>query len=405
MCLTGIRANHVPAQDEGNFGTSDPQLWVYEGQGNFDTVQKTASVLDDLNPTWGGRVCVSTRPRQDRRTCFDIRDDYPWGDGDLLAFGCTTLTPEDATTHRTITVHLDSGTTISFMLELPLPSSCLTPCQRNVLPSLPLLTVASATIQPEWEAYARRVYHQSLGSLADGATLDPNTFSIFYRDSGGQSLVFADDPCLEVCTLESWPDREAVYDGTPWVGDSGPEKGIGEIGFFVHRPFILRQAAQACDVLEVMHVRTEWLGGEKGVSWFFHAPGSGIFLHCHELPTEGQIVVYRNRADWQEAHGGRSWVMDEHILGTLEEEGVAMLIFTAADFTVFDSDGTNPSTEIVVRHKNRRSNELDSGRGSCLDDPRIGFQFRTGFDASLPCVCRPRDPPRAAINCDDTPLQ
>ena len=40
-----------------------------------------------------------------------------------------------------------------------------------------------------------------------------------------------------------------------------------------------------------------------------------------------------------------------------------------------------------------------------LDDPRIGFQFRTGLDASLPCVCRPRNPPRAAVNCDDTPLQ
>ena len=37
------------------------------------------------------------------------------------------------------------------------------------------------------------------------------------------------------------------------------------IAFFVHRPFITAAAAQACDALEVMHVRTDWLDGEKGV--------------------------------------------------------------------------------------------------------------------------------------------
>ena len=62
------------------------------------------------------------------------------------------------------------------------------------------------------------------------AAVDPNTFSLFYSDAGGQSLAFADDPCLAVCTLESWPNREVVYDGTPWVGDSGPEEGVGRLG-------------------------------------------------------------------------------------------------------------------------------------------------------------------------------
>ena len=146
-------------------------------------------------------------------------------------------------------------------------------------------------------------------------------------------------------------------------------------------------------------------GGEKGVSWFFHAVGSGVFLQCHDLPTEGRIVVYRNRAEWRRAHGGRAWVMDENILGVLEDEGIAMLIFTAADFTVFNTDGTNPSTEIVVRHRNRRSTELNAQHGSCLDDSSIGLRFRTGIGASLPCVCRPRGPPLAAVNCDDTPFQ
>ena len=71
---------------------------------------------------------------------------------------------------------------------------------------------------------------------------------------------------------------------------------MNELGFFVHRPFLTRDAAQNCDRLEVMHVRTEWLGGERGVSWFFNAVGSGVFLDCHDLPQDGDVQVYRNRA-------------------------------------------------------------------------------------------------------------
>ena len=46
-----------------------------------------------------------------------------------------------------------------------------------------------------------------------------------------------------------------------------------------------------------MHVFTEWAGSEVGVSWFFYAVGSGIFLDCHALPRPGRIAAYRARVD------------------------------------------------------------------------------------------------------------
>ena len=58
-----------------------------------------------------------------------------------------------------------------------------------------------------------------------------------------------------------------------------------------------------------MHVRTDWLGGEFGVSWFFHAKGSGIFLDCTKLPARGDIKVFKDRAEWQQKHG-RGWEAD-----------------------------------------------------------------------------------------------
>ena len=43
--------------------------------------------------------------------------------------------------------------------------------------------------------------------------------------------------------------------------------------------------------------------------------------------------------------------MDPNILDVMEDEGSRLLVFLAADFTVFDVAGNNPSTEIVVRHR------------------------------------------------------
>merc|ERR1711879_17152 len=103
-----------------------------------------------------------------------------------------------------------------------------------------------------------------------------------------------------------------------------------------------------------------------------------------------------------EREHGREWPMDPNVLYVMEDEGLKLLVFTAADFTVFDADGNNPSTEIVVRHRARDSSEATSSRGSCLDDDDIGIGalMRTGVTGGLTCVCRKREPPLASINCD-----
>lgn len=198
-----------------------------------------------------------------------------------------------------------------------------------------------------------------------------------------------------------------MYDGTPFVGDAGPEGGLAALGFFVHRAPPSRAAVLAARTLEVMHVRTDWVGGEVGVSWFFHAVGSGVKIDVTALPTSGRVDVLVDRQEWRLRHGWRDWPGDENVRGEMEADGVAMLVFTAAGFIVFNQAGNNPSTEIIVRHREGDSSEMYASRGSCLDDDRIGIRLLTGLDpspaASVACRCRVRPPPMASINCDDTP--
>lgn len=285
----------------------------------------------------------------------------------------------------------------TLLLRPPSQDQCHWECARNVLPELPLLTSTNRAQYPRWHAYIERVYHQR---LEGDATLDANLFSLLYKGDLADSL-FAADGCLDICELESWPHRKPVYNGSPFIGDAGPEHSIGDFGFFVHRPFITADVAQACRRLEVMHVRTDWLDGERGVSWFFHAVGSGVFLDCEHLPAPGRIEVHRNRQSFVNTYGG-SWSGADDSLagGRMGAYGIAMLIFTAADFTVFGTDGTNPSTEIIVRHANPDSNEISSERHSCLDAPEIGIRLWTGVNGTTPCAC---DVELNRVNCELTP--
>jgi len=384
---------------------ADPQLWVYEGQGG--SRQSTDVQSNTQTPRWPQTLCVSTAARSDPRVCFDIRDDYPFDEGELLAFGCAAaFTADDV--GKTHAVQVGDATVyfaLSKLVEYA-PDQCHDECQRNVLPRLPVLTASNRADFPLWHAYIERRYHQQ---ISGAMSVDLNTFSMFYHASnadGGPldaiATLFVENPCLRICTLESWPNRRPVYDGSPFVGDSGPEMRMNALAFFVHRPFISRAEVQNCERLEVMHLRTEWLGGERGVSWFFNTVGSGVFIDCHNLPHEGRIQVHQNREEWEREHG-REWPLDPHVPDIMEDEGLNLLVFTAADFTVFDTDGTNPSTEIVVRHRDSESSEATSDRGSCLDDDDIGIVMRTGIRGGLACRCRKRDPPMASINCEDTP--
>jgi len=337
--------------------------------------------------------------------CFDVRDDYPFDEGELLAFGCAEpFTAADV--GKTHTVQLSDDTTLYLALSAQVGTGqCSDECQRNLMPQLPVLSASNLNTYPLWHQYIQRVYKQP---ITGGMVVDLNKFSMFYHANDADSepldavaTLFAENPCLRICTLESWPHRQPVYDGSPFVGDSGPEMRMNALGFFVHREFITPEEVMSCERLEVMHLRTVWLGGEQGVSWFFNTVGSGVFLDCHDLPRDGGVVVLRNREEWEHEHH-REWPLDPHIRDVMEDEGSKLMVFTAADFSVFDTDGTNPSTEIIVRHRDSESSEATSDRGSCLDDDDIGIRFRTGVYGGLACRCRVRDPPLASINCEDT---
>ena len=102
-------------------------------------------------------------------------------------------------------------------------------------------------------------------------------------------------------------------------------------GFFVARAFLLPEAIPSCDKIEVAHrINTDWTGAEVGVSWFFHAPGSGIFLSCSRLPkVDGRIVAYTRRTEishWPDPEGGKG------LSNFMDTENIAMLVITEADY-------------------------------------------------------------------------
>ena len=212
-----------------------------------------------------------------------------------------------------------------------------------------------------------------------------------------------DNPCLQVCVSSL---KTETHDGTPFVGNGGPDATFKDIGFFVRRPFLAVSEFKACSKIEVQHVMTDFAGGETGVSWFFHAVGSGIYVDCHSLPALGEIKVYTSRKGWMDDNS-RWWVGDKMVQHDMESNSVAMMIFTQADLTIWPqiSNGENPRAEIVIRHAEADSSELESERGSCLDDEAIKLKFYTGVDTQVACKCAYNEESAQDnffINCDAT---
>ncbi|KAL1523876.1 hypothetical protein AB1Y20_018795 [Prymnesium parvum] len=146
LCMQRLSATHVKERNEGQgLGTSDPQLWVYEGQANYETVQKTASVTNNLNPAWPETICVRTgdhspvlHRRTDFRTCFDIRDDFDPRTPDfppLLHFGCALLKPSWDRGIQSIS--LSGGATLHFMYMLSKPAPPPVPPSPPAPPTVP----------------------------------------------------------------------------------------------------------------------------------------------------------------------------------------------------------------------------------------------------------------------------
>lgn len=262
-----------------------------------------------------------------------------------------------------------------------------------------MLSASNADSEKEWHAYIAHVYRTPVGQHR----LDLNTFNFFYR-FGAVNRLFEQHACLAVC-ISSLNDQ--TYNGTPFVGQGGPDLAFGSIGFFVFRPPPKKGAVVNCERLEVHHMMTNWNGGEQGASWFFYTVGSGIFLNCANLPTSGNIETYTDRPDWALQHHEYGWSHESTIASLMHGSEVSMLVFTHADLQIFGpqiSNGANPRTEIIVRHRPAltyvRENE-GTGEG-CLDDFNgMHIEFNTGLDASLACHCRKNA--MFFLNCEMTP--
>ena len=120
FCLQEFSAGGVHEQDEGDHGTSDPRLWIYEVQGGA-VVFKTSVVYDTVTPVWPATegVCLDAARTERGVFCIDVRDDWPLDDPPLLNFRCVPL-PETVGAH---TVALDGGCHVSFVVTLPPPPS------------------------------------------------------------------------------------------------------------------------------------------------------------------------------------------------------------------------------------------------------------------------------------------
>lgn len=200
-----------------------------------------------------------------------------------------------------------------------------------------------------------------------------------------------DSACHRVCeTGLSTP----TYDGTLWVGrGSAASAAFASIGFFVRRDaaFVEPAVMAACTRLEVSHLLTHYKGGERGISWFFHTVGSGVFIDCHQLPVAGRVASYRNRRDF-EAIEHAKWVNDEDFPGQwMRQHSVSMIILTQADFKKYQFSGDNPRTEILVAHKDSWTKEKDHGGphgGVCLQG-QINIPTFAGWDGQRACDCNP----------------
>ena len=176
VCLGNLHAIHVQRRNEGRFGTTDPVLWVYEGQGQTETVQKSKVQSDTLEPKWEEVFCVSIATRDDPRVCFDIRDDFdpafPIDAPPLLHFGCVTsesLTSFGSWERGAVEIQLTHGATLFIDVQPTLPAPPpLPPALPH--PPTPPPSMPSPPLQPKLSVLAQLNLRFALGGYTNNLT-------------------------------------------------------------------------------------------------------------------------------------------------------------------------------------------------------------------------------------------
>lgn len=313
------------------------------------------------------------------------------------------------------------------------PALCSSECTRNVLPQLPTLSDSNRVASQTWHQYVADVYGSALPA---GRQLDLNDFTFFYtrikRRVAKPVAKVLNSSCASICRASL---TTQTYEGSLWVGQDPrtPASQFLALGFFVRRAFASPSHFRShCRRLEVSHVETAFHGGEHGVAWFFHTKGSGIYISCTQLPTDGRLVIHRSRKAFQD-HEGQKWIdgMRTHALPCrvllhtniahlyhcslvgwshhhhstdarfprqwMRENRVSMIVFTKEDFRNWMPTSVNPRTEIVVLLDSRNSSiEKRAGAAATACMSRTGLRLFTGFNGTRACSCDGRS---KFLNC------
>jgi len=152
ICLGNFSARGVKEQDEGPWGTSDPQLWLLLWH-RGPIFGRTPSEHNTLSPVWpeDSSFCFVPDDSEEQRICFDIRDDD--AANTVLNYGCTPLplpmgphmvplAPNDCNSNC-----LDAN--VSFVVVRPLPPA-------HPPPPLTPHPEPPAPLQPPWQWIAGR---------------------------------------------------------------------------------------------------------------------------------------------------------------------------------------------------------------------------------------------------------
>jgi len=103
VCMQNVRLTNVFARNEGQWGTSDPQVWVVNTLAPSRSVlSRTEVVMNNLNPSFQQALTFAPPaqalpPPAPITVCFEVRDNYPLDPPPLLHSGCGTLSQSSQT--------------------------------------------------------------------------------------------------------------------------------------------------------------------------------------------------------------------------------------------------------------------------------------------------------------------
>ncbi|KAL1511837.1 hypothetical protein AB1Y20_005122 [Prymnesium parvum] len=316
VCLSTLSASGVAH-------TYRVQLWVYEGQANVKTVQKTSIAEWTTSPRWSQPddvLCISVAPRRDPRACFEIRAfDGSWG-GQVLHFGCELLTAESISPHAK---SLELGYSISSLpratLHFVVSHMQPRPPSFPPAPTMPPCSSEWCGRYASWITNRESQFHAMWGRVPF-KTKGPTEEGCWDDFGGGQ--LFKDVLLGEVCT-RNWmegalPEFLEDEEGHPNFGATAPALlGFDETiwtycsaaaGYADARAFSQSNLAKRCvesknNILRMVNTRPPWTMCQN-LAWVTCAilgklPGQGgRLIRFASAPKELELKEWETPSSW-----------------------------------------------------------------------------------------------------------